>query len=184
MWTLRPFSAVATALLWSMMSGWVFSPTASFLLVGQHQRNPTTLLWSPSFAFHEKFLIPRGNDVNAASSAAPVAAHRSSARWTTTALLRSSDSDSASSSTSPDVDGQGRGKYIMSFVLFLCIWIFSIPPEFRRAHICTTSAATIRSDCVSLGDWTQQVGDYYKGGGGVHFDFSIDQSTKDFWAGK
>jgi hypothetical protein len=96
-------------------------------------------------------------------------------------LRSSKDDDNAA------VDGTGRGLVVMAISLFACVWIFSIPPEFRRAHICTSDRPSVGADgtstCVPLGAWAEDVADYYKGGGGVHFDFSIDQSTRDFWSG-
>lgn len=96
--------------------------------------------------------------------------------------LRGSEDNNAA------VDGTGRGLVVMAISLFACVWIFSIPPEFRRAHICTSNRPSVvvdgsSSTCVPLGAWVDDVADYYKGGGGVHFDFSIDQSTRDFWSG-
>lgn len=34
------------------------------------------------------------------------------------------------------VDGTGRGLVLLAVVMSICIWMFSIPPEFRRAHFC------------------------------------------------
>jgi hypothetical protein len=95
----------------------------------------------------------------------------------TSMRLQSSEDDNAA------VDGTGRGLVIMAISLFACVWIFSIPPEFRRAHICTSDRPSAASTCVQLGAWVDEVADYYRGGGGVHFDFTIDQSTRDFWSG-
>jgi hypothetical protein len=84
----------------------------------------------------------------------------------------------------PSYDGKNRGYVIQTIVLSICVWFFSIPPEFRRTHFCPTarcveSRATCY-DCVTFGEWKVRVADYYKGGGGVHFDFSIDPATKQF----
>lgn len=35
-------------------------------------------------------------------------------------------------------DGSDRGAVLMGIVFLVSVWIFSIPPEFRRAHICTS----------------------------------------------
>lgn len=96
--------------------------------------------------------------------------------------LRSSEDGNAA------VEGTGRGLFVMAISLFACVWIFSIPPEFRRAHICTSNRPSSvvvdgSNKCVPLGAWVDDVADYYRGGGGVQFDFSIDQSTRDFWSG-
>jgi hypothetical protein len=79
--------------------------------------------------------------------------------------------------------GSGRGKIIQVIVLAVCVWSFSIPPEFRRARFCTTSACVESrascNDCVTFSEWKIKVVEYYKGGGGVNFDFSIDPATKE-----
>jgi hypothetical protein len=79
--------------------------------------------------------------------------------------------------------GSGRGKIIQVIVLAVCVWSFSIPPEFRRARFCTTSRCVESrascNDCVTFSEWKIKVVDYYKGGGGVNFDFSIDPATKE-----
>jgi hypothetical protein len=79
--------------------------------------------------------------------------------------------------------GSGRGKIIQVIVLAVCVWSFSIPPEFRRARFCTTSGCVENrascNDCVTFSEWKIKVVDYYKGGGGVNFDFSIDPATKE-----
>jgi hypothetical protein len=103
--------------------------------------------------------------------------HALSAGKGTSVRLRSSEDDNAA------VDGTGRGLVVMAISLFACVWIFSIPPEFRRAHICTSDRPSAASTCVPLGAWVDDVANYYRGGGGVHFDFTIDQSTRDFWSG-
>jgi hypothetical protein len=34
---------------------------------------------------------------------------------------------------------------------------------------------------MTTDEWTSGIADYYKNGGGVHFDFSIDPKTKAQW---
>ena len=84
----------------------------------------------------------------------------------------------------PSYDGKNRGYVLQTIVLSICVWFFSIPPEFRRTHFCPTSRCVENRstcyDCVTFGEWKVRVADYYKGGGGVHFDFSIDPATKQF----
>jgi len=75
-------------------------------------------------------------------------------------------------------DGTDVGIYGLGIVLALCVWLFTIPPSFRRANICTVDPALVRTaNCVSLSEWVDDVGEYYKNGGGVQWDFSIDPST-------
>jgi hypothetical protein len=83
------------------------------------------------------------------------------------------------------VDGTGRGLVIQGIVLALCIWIFSIPPEFRRAHICPDSCLENREmcyDCVSAEEWRTGISEYYKNGGGIQFNFEVAQETKAAWS--
>lgn len=60
--------------------------------------------------------------------------------------------------SSADVDGTGaRGVILQGVVLLICLWLFSIPPEFRRAHFCTTDqCVTDRAkcyDCVTFSEF-------------------------------
>lgn len=101
-------------------------------------------------------------------------------------------SSSSSSSLSPsistatalygskaDTDGTQRGIVIFVLAILLNIWSFSIPVEFRRAHFCFTNKCAANptkcDDCVTFVEWRQGVADYYKNGGGIQFDFSIEQ---------
>jgi hypothetical protein len=84
-----------------------------------------------------------------------------------------------------DPSGQQRGAVILPLVLLLCIWMFSIPPEFRRAKICTTTQEQSSNinyparqpNCMTGQQWMTGVQEYYQNGGGIHFDFSIDPAT-------
>jgi hypothetical protein len=81
----------------------------------------------------------------------------------------------------PDVykDSERRGVFLLSFVLLLCAWSFSIPVELRRDHWCFTSqCASNRSacyDCITFEEWYGKVREYYSNGGGIHFDFSVEK---------
>jgi hypothetical protein len=78
-------------------------------------------------------------------------------------------------------DGVGRGRYIFVVVLFICIWQFSIPPTFRRAKFCPPACVQertlCRNPCVTLEEWTNDIVEYYRNGGGIQWDFSIDPNT-------
>ena len=78
-------------------------------------------------------------------------------------------------------DGVGRGQYIFVVVLFICIWQFSIPPTFRRAKFCPPACAKertlCRNPCVTVEEWTNDIVQYYRNGGGIQWDFSIDPNT-------
>lgn len=78
-------------------------------------------------------------------------------------------------------DGSGRGSILFAIVTAFCIWQFTIPPSFRRAYICSTpTCIEVRSacgNCVTAQEWSSDVMDYYKQGGGIQWDFSIDPRT-------
>ncbi len=80
-------------------------------------------------------------------------------------------------------DGSERGYVLQVIVVAICVWSFSIPTEFRRASFCPTTRCVENrascNDCVTFSEWKIKVIDYYKGGGGVNFDFSIDPATKE-----
>jgi hypothetical protein len=96
---------------------------------------------------------------------------------TTRILAKNEDSDS----DKMYVYGNDRGNVLLTIVMAFCIWQFSIPPSFRRAHICYTPACieqrSLCSDCITLQEWSADVSAYYKNGGGVQWDFSIDPRT-------
>ncbi|KAG7354457.1 hypothetical protein IV203_003813 [Nitzschia inconspicua] len=81
-------------------------------------------------------------------------------------------------------DGTQRGAYLLGVVLLACLWIFSVPPEFRRAYLCGTERcvqdrqAYLCNDCVTPEEWKRGIVEYYRNGGGVHFDFSVDPNSK------
>lgn len=79
-------------------------------------------------------------------------------------------------------DGSDRGRYLFALVFFICIWQFSIPPSFRRAKFCPPACVKERSlcrtsTCVTFGEWTNDIAQYYRDGGGIQWDFSIDPNT-------
>jgi len=75
-----------------------------------------------------------------------------------------------------DIGGLNNGKYLLLIVLSACIWIFSIPPEFRRARFCTDEDVRLYPEkhCTTFNAWKTGIAEYYANGGGVHFDFSIE----------
>jgi len=101
----------------------------------------------------------------------------------------SASGDDADKSTSTfddyeDIGGTKRGVPLGVLVLLISIWGFSVPPEFRRAHFCFSDRCTqnrtayMCNDCVTFGEWTRKVADYYANGGGIQWDFSIDPDSK------
>jgi hypothetical protein len=81
--------------------------------------------------------------------------------------------------------GIQRGLYIIGVVMFVNVWIFSIPPEFRRAKICTEEQviAFPNSGCMTSQTWASGIKECYANGGGVNFDFTIDKSVQPAWMG-
>lgn len=78
-------------------------------------------------------------------------------------------------------ESEKRGNYLFGFVLLVVVWSFTIPPELRRTHFCFSRTCRLDNtgklcyDCTSFGEWATKVSNYYKGGGGINFDFSIEE---------
>lgn len=71
--------------------------------------------------------------------------------------------------------GIDRGLYIGAIVLAICVWFFSIPVEFRRTRICNEAdSRDYPKLCMTPKQFTTGISDYYKNGGGIKFDFSIE----------
>jgi hypothetical protein len=88
-----------------------------------------------------------------------------SARTTVTALSMSK------------TDGLEEGKAIFAIALVIAVWFFSIPTEFRRARLCSEADSAIYEQCLTPSQFATGVSEYYKNGGGIKFDFSIDPGT-------
>ena len=86
-------------------------------------------------------------------------------------------------------DGTGtRGQVLLAIALLLNVWMFSLPPSFRRQNICTDEGyekVVIKGGaqqgddnyCITMEMWKDSIVEYYKNGGGVVFDLSIDPKT-------
>lgn len=93
------------------------------------------------------------------------------------------------SKPSSGVDGTDRGAFLQALVLLGCLWLFSIPPEFRRVHFCVGSRGDIPCvenrakcyNCLTFSEWADGVSEYYRNGGGIQFDFTVAEETKQFW---
>ena len=98
---------------------------------------------------------------------------------TPTTLFGSNDSDAPK-----DFSGSGRGVPLLLMALAASLWFFTIPPDFRRTHICTTDRCVADrafcSDCRTISEFRDDIATYYKNGGGVQWDFSIDPESKAF----
>lgn len=84
-----------------------------------------------------------------------------------------------------EILGIDRGLYLIAIVLLFNVWIFSIPPEFRRAKICSEEQVIQfpESGCMTGAKWASGIKDYYANGGGISFDFSIDPKSQPKWMG-
>jgi hypothetical protein len=85
------------------------------------------------------------------------------------------------------IDGSGRGVVIQGLVLAICVWIFSIPPEFRRAFICPENDVCLANreqcnNCMTSDEWTGGIKEYYKNGGGINFNFEVGAESKAAWS--
>ena len=89
-----------------------------------------------------------------------------------TTLSASNDNNESDS----DPTGLKRGFVLFPAVLLLATWLFTIPPEFRRARICTEQQIIEYPDknCMTSKGWISGVSEYYRNGGGIKFDFTIE----------
>lgn len=111
---------------------------------------------------------------------APMSTHSHSSRLKTMTVV--SLSLKKQQRTEQDIrrySGTSRGLVLMAMVLLLNIWIFSIPPEFRRQKLCPQEIYdnNNNNNCITAQMWTDQIVEYYRNGGGFHLDFSIDPTT-------
>ena len=60
--------------------------------------------------------------------------------------------------------------------MFVNVWMFSVPTEFRRAKMCSEEQVLLYPDsnCMTFKSWKEGIAEYYANGGGVKFDFSIE----------
>ena len=78
--------------------------------------------------------------------------------------------------TSKATGTKTAGPVLLILVFILNVWIFSIPPTFRRAHLCSERDTNLYPDkCITAQSWVQGIQDYYRNGGGIQFDFTIEQ---------
>lgn len=78
-------------------------------------------------------------------------------------------------------DGRSVGFVLLAISLGFAVWLFTIPPTFRRAYLCPSdyfvNESTEVRECTTLREWFAGVSDYYDKGGGIQWDFSIDPET-------
>jgi hypothetical protein len=103
--------------------------------------------------------------------------HQSSPKSSLTVLHYDSNTDNG------DMGGMKRGIPLLFSVLLICVWFFTIPPEFRRQRYCGSSNYCLENraecnNCKTVGELQKDIQDYYRNGGGIKWDFSIDPVTK------
>lgn len=78
----------------------------------------------------------------------------------------------------PDVSGRDRGVPLLILACLGSLWFFTIPPEFRRAHICGNPICVENRaacyDCKTFGELKEEIVEYYQSGGGIQWDFTVD----------
>lgn len=75
-----------------------------------------------------------------------------------------------------------RGPLLFALSLFICVWFFTIPPEFRRARLCDEEQTAAYPDkCMTLLQMSQGIAAYYQQGGGIQWDFSVDPGIKEYF---
>jgi hypothetical protein len=152
----------------------------ALVLLSFSSTTTTTTAFCPSTPYSKTVVVSRRNNNNNnhhhsnAVSQAPPSLNRSSF----TQLFERKKGEYKGTN-----DGTGRGLIFQAFVLGICIWLFTVPPEFRRTYFCPADIycqeeGSCQRECVTYDQWFQNVGDYYKNGGGIQWDFSIDPKTK------
>jgi hypothetical protein len=81
------------------------------------------------------------------------------------------------------IGGTGvEGKTLLFLGFFLSAWFFTVPTEFRHARICDERETAANPEvCTTPGMFGSKVVDYYKGGGGIKWDFTVADETKAFF---
>ena len=86
-------------------------------------------------------------------------------------------------------DPQNRGIVLLTVVVSACLWFFTIPPHFRRQNICQSLEQYEQlqflnphqndnyEGCITREMWNDSIVEYYKNGGGIEIDFSVDPRT-------
>lgn len=108
------------------------------------------------------------------TSTTPFSTQQTQGATTTTLFLKEdNESDYRNSVYGLNV---GRGPLILGLAMLMNIWLFSIPVEFRRARFCDEQQTLANPDskCTTPQAWAQGITQYYRNGGGIQFDFSIE----------
>ena len=83
---------------------------------------------------------------------------------------------------SASVGGMNTGIVLLLVSIVVNLWFFTIPPEFRRTRICSEQESAEYPDiCMTERQFASRIAEYYKGGGGVQWDFTVAPETKEFY---
>jgi hypothetical protein len=101
-------------------------------------------------------------------------------------ILYSSDKERKSRSETGETDPTGlrRGVVLLPLAVLVAVWLFTIPVEFRRAQFCSEEQVRLNpnSKCITPDNWVKGIQDYYQQGGGIDFDFTIDQDNTGYFS--
>lgn len=81
------------------------------------------------------------------------------------------------------INGTGLpGILLLSFALLVNVWFFTIPPNFRRARWCSAEETAANPEiCMTASQFSHDIVEYYRNGGGVQWDFSVDPGIKEYY---
>ena len=80
--------------------------------------------------------------------------------------------------------GWTQGIPLLIIVFLWNLWFFTIPPEFRRSRLCDEAdAAAYPERCMTANQFASGIVEYYKGGGGIQWNFEVGSSTREFFEG-
>jgi hypothetical protein len=82
------------------------------------------------------------------------------------------------SKNSRDLEGRSGGIPLLIASFIVSAWFFTIDPQIRRTHLCTSPRCVEDReycyDCKTFGEFKEMILDYYRYGGGIKWDFSIE----------
>jgi len=86
------------------------------------------------------------------------------------------DNENKKSEYVNSVVGIDRGTYLLLIpAIIINLWFFTIPTEFRRSRLCSAEeTANFPTKCMTTEQFKTRISDYYKNGGDIQWDFSIE----------
>ena len=98
-------------------------------------------------------------------------------------LCKRLDVDEEEKRRSDAIGGTGlEGKSLLLLSILISVWFFTVPPAFRRSKLCSEAETAQYPDvCMTAGQFSNRVIEYYQNGGGIQWDFSIAPETKAYY---